>query len=216
MTRAAEASATAYRDFVHDPDFLPFFERVTPIHEISRLNIASRPVRRPGAPTLGNLRAIPWVMSWTQNRANLPGWYGLAEGLAEIGPELAAKMYAEWPFFHSMLDNAQMSLAKSDPLVFAEYLTLLEGASTRLADHLRESYARTVAAVESVIGGELMLGEQRLKESIALRNPYIDPIHRLQVELLRRSRSHEGGLDEYERPLLLTLQGIAAGVRNTG
>jgi len=100
--------------------------------------------------------------------------------------------------------------------VFAEYLTLLEGASTRLADHLRESYARTVAAVESVIGGELMLGEQRLKESIALRNPYIDPIHRLQVELLRRSRSHEGGLDEYERPLLLTLQGIAAGVRNTG
>ncbi|MHA0034407.1 phosphoenolpyruvate carboxylase [Deinococcus sp. PESE-13] len=216
MTRAAEASATAYRDFVHDPDFLPFFERVTPIHEISRLNIASRPVRRPGAPTLGNLRAIPWVMSWTQNRANLPGWYGLAEGLAEIGPELAAKMYAEWPFFHSMLDNAQMSLAKSDPLVFAEYLTLLEGASTRLADHLRESYARTVAAVESVIGGELMLGEQRLKESISLRNPYIDPIHRLQVELLRRSRSHEGGLDEYERPLLLTLQGIAAGVRNTG
>ncbi|MDO4245492.1 MAG: phosphoenolpyruvate carboxylase [Deinococcus sp.] len=218
MTRAADASARTYRQLVQGEAFLPFYERVTPIHEISRLNIASRPVRRPGAPSLSNLRAIPWVMSWTQNRANLPGWYGLGEGLAEIGPELAARMYAEWPFFRSMLDNAQMSLAKSDPLVFAEYLTLLgdDGAGAELARHLQDAYARSVVAVEAVVGGELMANEPRLLESIGLRNPYIDPIHRLQVELLRRSRSHEGGLDEYERPLLLTLQGIAAGVRNTG
>ena len=218
MNRAAAASARAYRGLVEDEAFLPLFERVTPIHEISRLNIASRPVRRSGAPSLNNLRAIPWVMSWTQNRVNLPGWYGLEPGLREIGLETAQRMYAEWPFFRSVLDNAQMSLAKSDPLVFAEYLSLLgehEGGA-RLAEHLQEAFARTVEAVEDVVGGELLSGEPRLLDSIRLRNPYIDPIHRIQVELLKRARSREGGLDEFERPLLLTLQGVAAGVRNTG
>ena len=216
MDRAAAQSAAAYRQLVQDPEFLPFFEAVTPIHEISRLNIASRPVRRPGAPTLQNLRAIPWVMSWTQNRANLPGWYGLREGLRELGPELAREMYAGWPFFHSVLDNAQMSLAKSDPLIFAEYLTLQAGPESRLAAHLQEAYRETTELVEAVIGAPLLEGEARLRDSIRLRNPYIDPIHRIQVELLRRARREEGGLDTYERPLLLTLQGVAAGVRNTG
>ncbi|GAA5532423.1 phosphoenolpyruvate carboxylase [Deinococcus aluminii] len=214
MTRAAQASAAAYRALVHDPDFLPFFEAVTPIHEIARLNIASRPVRRPGAPSLGNLRAIPWVMSWTQNRANLPGWYGLAEGLREIGPDLARQMYAQWPFFRTVLDNAQMSLAKSDFLIFAEYLRL--SGEHRLAGQLRAAYDETVRLVQEAVGAELLANEPRLRESIKLRNPYIDPIHRIQVELLHRARSAEGGLDEYERPLLLSLQGIAAGVRNTG
>ncbi|GAA5511857.1 phosphoenolpyruvate carboxylase [Deinococcus carri] len=214
MTRAAQASAAAYRALVHDPDFLPFFEAVTPIHEIARLNIASRPVRRPGAPTLTNLRAIPWVMSWTQNRANLPGWYGLAEGLKEIGPDLARQMYREWPFFRTVLDNAQMSLAKSDFLIFAEYLRL--SGEHRLAGQLRAAYDETVRLVQEAVGAELLEGEPRLRESIKLRNPYIDPIHRIQVELLQRARSTEEGLDEYERPLLLSLQGIAAGVRNTG
>ncbi|WP_135230232.1 phosphoenolpyruvate carboxylase [Deinococcus fonticola] len=218
MTRAAHSSAQAYRTFVQDPDFLAFYEKVTPIHEISRLNIASRPVRRPGAPTLNNLRAIPWVMSWTQNRLNLPGWYGLAEGLHTIGLDTAREMYAGWPFFRSMLDNAQMSLAKSDLLIFAEYLGLVDDTdgNWRLAQHLQDRYAQTVQAVQEVVGAELMANEPRLRESISLRNPYIDPIHRIQVELLRRSRSHEGGLDELETPLMLTLQGIAAGVRNTG
>lgn len=218
MDRAAHLSAEAYRAFVQDPDFLPFFEKVTPIHEISRLNIASRPVRRAGAPTLNNLRAIPWVMSWTQDRANLPGWYGLLEGLSSIGLDQAREMYAGWPFFRTMLDNAQMSLAKSDLLIFSEYLRLADdsGGNRRLAEHLQDRYARTVQAVQEVVGAELMANEPRLRESIRLRNPYIDPIHRIQVELLRRARSQEGGLDEYETPLMLTLQGIAAGVRNTG
>ncbi|EYB66668.1 phosphoenolpyruvate carboxylase [Deinococcus phoenicis] len=219
MTRAARASAAAYRALVDDPDFLPFFEAVTPIHEIARLNIASRPVRRPGAPTLTNLRAIPWVMSWTQNRANLPGWYGLAEGLREIGPHLARQMYAGWPFFRTVLDNAQMSLAKSDFLIFAEYLRL--SGEHRLAGQLRDAYDETVRRVQEAVGAELLANEPRLRESIKLRNPYIDPIHRIQVELLHRARSAESGpdgagLDASERPLLLSLQGIAAGVRNTG
>ncbi|MVN88100.1 phosphoenolpyruvate carboxylase [Deinococcus sp. HMF7620] len=216
MTRAARASAGAYRALVDDPGFLPFFEAVTPIHEIARLNIASRPVRRPGAPTLGNLRAIPWVMSWTQNRANLPGWYGLLEGLDAIGLDTAREMYAAWPFFRTVLDNAQMSLAKSDPLIFDEYLRLDGAGAHPLAAQLKTAYARTAEGVAAVVGAELMANEPRLKESISLRNPYIDPIHRIQVELLRRSRSQEGGLDAFERPLLLTIQGIAAGVRNTG
>ncbi|MPY65628.1 phosphoenolpyruvate carboxylase [Deinococcus sp. SDU3-2] len=214
LGRAAEASAAAYRALVDDPDFLPFFEAVTPIHEISRLNIASRPVRRPGAPTLSNLRAIPWVMSWTQNRANLPGWYGLAEGLREIGPELARTMYADWPFFRSVLDNAQMSLAKTDLLIFEEYLRLTGGSP--LAARLKEAYAETVRLVEEAVGAELLANEPRLRESIRLRNPYIDPIHRIQAELLRRARAEPEGGATFERPLLLSLQGIAAGVRNTG
>ncbi|PNY83094.1 phosphoenolpyruvate carboxylase [Deinococcus koreensis] len=214
MGRAAKASAGAYRALVDDPDFIGFFEGVTPIHEIARLNIASRPVRRPGAPSLSNLRAIPWVMSWTQNRANLPGWYGLLEGVREIGPALAREMYAGWPFFRTVLDNAQMSLAKSDPLIFDEYLRLVRPHP--LADRLKDAYAQTVTLVQEVVGAELLGNEPRLKESIGLRNPYIDPIHRIQVELLRRARATEGGLDEFERPLMLSIQGIAAGVRNTG
>ena len=216
MSRAARRSAQAYRDLVDSGDFLPFFENVTPIHEIARLNIASRPVRRPGAPTLGNLRAIPWVMSWTQNRANLPGWFGLKDGLDEIGPDLAREMYASWPFFRTVLDNAQMSLAKSDPLIFDEYLRLNDQQQHPLAVMLKAAYHDTVTLVQQIVGADLMASEPRLKESISLRNPYIDPIHRIQVELLRRSRATDGGLDEFERPLLLSIQGIAAGVRNTG
>lgn len=214
MDTAAAASAAAYRALVHDDGFLPFFEAATPIHEIARLNIASRPVRRPGAPTLGNLRAIPWVMSWTQIRSNLPGWYGLREGLRSIGTGAAREMYAAWPFFRTVLDNAQMSLAKSDPLIFEEYLRLL--GPHPLAGTLQVAFHETVELVEAVVGAPLLDNEPRLRESIGLRNPYIDPIHRIQVELLRRARAEDGGLDTFERPLMLSLQGIAAGVRNTG
>ncbi|WP_425147155.1 phosphoenolpyruvate carboxylase [Deinococcus sp.] len=214
LERGSKASVAAYRALVEDPGFIPFFEEVTPIHEISRLNIASRPVRRPGAPTLHNLRAIPWVMSWTQNRANLPGWYGLKEGLEAIGTPLAREMYQGWPFFRSMLDNAQMSLAKSDLSIFEEYLRL--GPSSELAGKLEAAYRQTVRLVEDAVGAELLHAEPRLRRSIELRNPYIDPIHRLQVELLRRARATAAGLDELERPLLLSVQGISAGVRNTG
>ena len=223
LGRASKASASAYRALVEDGRFIPLFEEVTPIHEIARLNIASRPVRRPGPPSLSSLRAIPWVMSWTQNRANLPGWYGLKEGLEAIGPALGSEMYQGWPFFRSVLDNAQMSLAKSDLLIFEEYTRLInagETGRTALAADLEAAYRATVHAVEVVVGAELLSAEPRLKRSIELRNPYIDPIHRLQVELLRRSRGLEGGSSgmplELERPLLLSVQGISAGVRNTG
>ncbi len=219
LTRGAEASVRAYRDLVEHPDFLAFFEAVTPIHEIARLNIASRPVRRPGPPTLQNLRAIPWVMSWTQNRANVPGWFGLGEGLAAMGEDVAREMYRDWPFFRAVLDNAQMSLAKCDLLIFEEYRRLAppEHAGSRtLGDRIVAAWHATVARVEDAVGGPLLSLEPRLKTSIELRNPYIDPIHRLQVELLCRARA-AGDMDEdMERALLLSIQGIAAGMRNTG
>lgn len=220
MGAAGEASAKAYRSLVEDPDFLAFFEAVTPIGEIANLRIASRPVRRPGPATLANLRAIPWVMSWTQCRANVPGWFGLAEALEVVGDELARTLYAEWPFFRSMLDNAQMSLGKADMSIFRAYLGLTH--DPRLGELLQRSYADTVARVERVLEGPLLKHEPHLRRSIDVRNPYIDPIHRVQVELLRRRRlADERSRAEHadaglERALLLSIQGIAAGMRNTG
>lgn len=220
MVRAADASAAAYRTLVEHPRFLPFFEAVTPINEIAQLRIASRPVRRPGPPTLANLRAIPWVMSWTQNRANVPGWYGVDVGLREIGLARARAMYREWPFFHTMLDNAQMSLAMSDAAIFRAYADLAEGEERALAKQVEDAREETVARVCEVIEGPLLKDEPRIARSIALRNPYVEPIHRLQVELLRQVRAASAAGREIEplleRALLLSIHGIAAGVRSSG
>lgn len=217
LERGSRASVEAYRTLVQHPGFLPFFEAVTPIREISKLRIASRPVRRPGAASLSNLRAIPWVMAWTQCRANVPGWFGLGDALEVIDVELAKRMYEQWPFFRSMLDNAQMALAKSDVAIFRAYRTLAE--DTELGPRIEAAFSKTVDQVKAVIGGELLMNEPRLQRSIRLRNPYIDPIHRAQVELLRKARQHEDeeALPEHlERALVLSLHGIAAGMRNTG
>ncbi|MBL8953782.1 MAG: phosphoenolpyruvate carboxylase [Myxococcaceae bacterium] len=217
MTRAAQASSRDYRALVHDERFIPFFEAVTPIREISRLRIASRPVRRPGPSKLSNLRAIPWVMSWTQCRAVLPGWYGLDAGLDAIGVDLARTLYREWPFFRSMLDNAQMALAKSDMLVFRAYRQL--SADDALGAQLEARFDACVQRVKAVVEGELLAGEPRLQRSILLRNPYIEPIHRLQVELLKQARKSPDADElepKLEQALLMSLHGIAAGMRNTG
>lgn len=215
MDLAGAASAKAYRALVEDPEFLPFFEAITPIGEIANLRIASRPVRRPGPATLANLRAIPWVMAWTQCRGNIPGWFGLAEALESVGDELARRLYADWPFFRSMLDNAQMSLGKADMPIFRAYLELSD--DPRLGEMLQRRHADTLARVERVVEGPLLCHEPHLRRSIELRNPYIDPIHRVQVELLRRRRRAGGEASPgLERALLLSIQGIAAGMRNTG
>jgi phosphoenolpyruvate carboxylase len=217
MHHASDASAREYRDLVTAPGFLAFFEDVTPINEIARLQIASRPVRRPGPATLAGLRAIPWVMAWTQCRANLPGWYGLGAGLAQMDADVSREMYVEWPFFRSMIDNAQMSLAKADMTVFRAYASLARDGS--LAARIEGAFDRAVELVCRVTGGALLRDEPVLARSIQLRNPYIEPIHRLQVELIRRARrlgADEAMPWELERPLLLSLHGISAGMRNTG
>ncbi|MBM4281033.1 MAG: phosphoenolpyruvate carboxylase [Deltaproteobacteria bacterium] len=214
MDTAAEASVRAYRALVDDDEFLPFFSSVTPIEEIARLKIASRPVRRAGPPTLKSLRAIPWVMAWTQTRANVPGWYGVHAGLAKVDDDTLADMYARWPFFRSFLDNVMVSLAKTDPVIVRAYLAL-DATGGRLGRTLLDALDQTVARVRRVVGGTLLAHEPWLVRSIELRNPYIDPIHRAQIELLHRAR--RGTLDvAEERALLLTILGIAAGMRNAG
>jgi phosphoenolpyruvate carboxylase len=220
MQLAADASSAAYKALVYHPEFLDYFEAVTPINEIANLKIASRPVRRPGKPTLDNLRAIPWVMSWTQSRATIPGWYGLGAGLAALEAQesgLSARLYAAWPFFRSLLDNAQMSLSKTDMGIFKRYATL--AGDQTLTAAILEEYERAVNGVQQAIGTELLASEPRLKRSIEVRNPYVDPIHIVQVALLRRSRATPADSPErphLERALLLSIQGIAAGLRNTG
>lgn len=214
MERAADVSVRAYRELVDDPSFLAFFSSVTPIEEIARLKIASRPVRRAGPPTLKSLRAIPWVMAWTQTRANVPGWYGVHAGLASIEENLAAEMYARWPFFRSFLDNVMVSLAKSDAVIFRAYLAL-DSSRFELGDRILAALEDCVNRVRRVVGGTLLAHEPWLVRSVELRNPYIDPIHRAQIELIRRSRT--GSLvPAEERALLLTILGIAAGMRNAG
>jgi len=215
MAPAAAKSRGAYRDLVTNADFLRFFAAVTPIEEIARLKVASRPVRRHGqAPTLENLRAIPWVMSWTQNRLNLPGWYGADVAFAALGTETSRRMFATWPAFRSLLDNLQMGLAKSDERIFRAYLAL-DDAHSPLAARLLEARARTIQHVEDIIEGPLLAQEPHLLRSIALRNPYIEPIHRAQIELLHRTRRGQRTVVE-DRALLSTILGIAAGVRNAG
>ncbi len=220
MTLAATASKDAYRELVFHPEFLEFFEAVTPINEIANLKIASRPVRRPGKPTLDNLRAIPWVMSWTQSRATIPGWYGLGAGLSALEarePGLSARLYQEWGFFRSLLDNAQMSLAKTDMSIFVRYASL--APNQELTHAVLDEYNRAVTGVNLATGADLLAGEPRLRRSIEVRNPYVDPIHIVQVALLKRYRSSEPDANErahLERALLLSIQGIAAGLRNTG
>lgn len=220
MGRAAKASAERYRSLLEDDAFLDFYHQVTPIEEISQLQIGSRPARRKGEKSLGNLRAIPWVFSWTQCRANIPGWFGLGTGLAELEPDLLREMYDRWPFFRTLIDFAQMSLAKADMTIFRSYLDLVP-ADVRDAfwPLIEEEYAASVRHVEQATGHGLLDHDPTLSRSIELRNPYVDPLSYLQVELLNRLRSlpaespDRSGL---EYAVLVSLLGISAGMRNTG
>ncbi len=233
MTAAAVASRAAYRDLLEADGFLDFFHAVTPIEEIARLHVGSRPARRVGDRSLGNLRAIPWVFSWTQCRANLPGWFGLGSGLSTLDPGLVRRMARAWPFFASVVDLARMSLAKSDLGIFHAYLDLAPPAlRERFGKRIADEHARSLAAVRAALGdadepapdpaGSAPGGASHartLDRAIELRNPYVDPLSFLQVDLLRRLRSlPEESPDRpaLEDAVLVSLLGISAGMRNTG
>ncbi len=218
--RAADASRDRYHDLVDADGFFEFFNAVTPIEEISRLNVGSRPASRGKGGSRSDLRAIPWVFAWTQCRANVPGWFGIGAGLAALEPGVPAELYREWPFFKAVVDFAQMSLAKADMDVFRSYLTLAEEPGrSALGGLIMDEFELSVRQVEAATGVPLLANDAVLARSIALRNPYVDPISHLQVELLRRLRaSSESSLDE--QPLsyavLVSLIGISAGMRTTG
>ena len=220
LSRAAGAAKAHYRDFLETEGFLDFYHQVTPIEEISRLEVGSRPARRKGERSLESLRAIPWVFSWTQCRANLPGWYGLGTGLAELDDEALSEMYEGWPFFKTVIDFAQMSLAKADMGIFESYLVLLpDELRERFWSKIKEEYERSVDAVSRATGSSLLEHDPTLRRGIELRNPYVDPISYLQVELLKRLRDLSEDAperDPLDYSVRVSLLGVSAGMRNTG
>ena len=220
----AKASESVYRGLVEGPGFAEFLARVSPLDEIGRLRIGSRPARREqdGKRDLEGLRAIPWVFAWTQNRVNLPGWFGLGSGLAEVaereGVEYLRGMRSEWPFFESLLDNAEMSLAKADPMIAGLYLDL--GERPDLVGVIREEYRLTRRLVLALTGSDrLLAGHPILRQAVDLRNPYVDALSFLQLRFLRRLRQGVDKPAEADRLadlVLLTVNGVAAGLQNTG
>jgi phosphoenolpyruvate carboxylase len=226
MDRIAERGRQAYRGLIYDtPELLQFFRESTPIDVLGQLTLASRPVSRGSRGSIDDLRAIPWVFSWTQNRSNLPGWYGLGTALAEAaaepgGAERLSEMYRRWPFFRSLIDNAQISLGTASLPVTRLYAGLVADARLREAIMARiERELELATRWVLVSSGQDRLLERApvLRRSIALRNPYVDPIHCVQVELLRQWRA-DGSRDDDPRlrTLLQTVNGIAAGLQTTG
>jgi phosphoenolpyruvate carboxylase len=224
MDAMASAALKAYRDLVDMPGFIAYWRAATPIDEIARLRLGSRPTaRRGGTLTRQGVRAIPWVFSWMQSRFNLPGWYGLGAALAAGDPACLRDMYAGWPFFRAVLDNAEMSLLKADMGIAARYSALVPDqvlAGTVWAA-VEGEYARTRRGILDVTGHrELMDADPVIQRSVQLRNPYVDPLNYLQVAMLRRLRAlpdPEGPeADACREVIVLTINGIAAGLRNTG
>ncbi len=225
MDALSETAYRAYRELVEHPRFLTYFHETTPIDQVDRLNIGSRPAKRKETEGVSDLRAIPWVFAWTQPRVALPGWYGLGAALdawfaseGEAGLDTLRAMYRDWPFFRTLIDNAQVSLRLAD-LAIAPLYAELTDAETREAIYgrLRAEYARTEAGVLRVTGQEQLLDhEPWLQRSIRLRNPYVDPLNVIQVELLRRLRDREDPDGALQAALLQAVNGIAAGLQNTG
>ncbi|MBX9389751.1 phosphoenolpyruvate carboxylase [Streptomonospora nanhaiensis] len=220
--RIAEAAHRAYRELIDTEGFAEWFSRVSPLEELGELRLGSRPSRRGAARGLEDLRAIPWVFAWTQTRVNLPGWYGLGTGLAAVEDvEALHTAYTEWPLFSSLLDNAEMSLAKTDRAIAERYLAL--GGRPELTELVLAEYDRTRDLVLKVTGHKRLLENRRvLSRAVDLRNPYVDALSHLQLRALEALRGDEArDLSEedqrhLERLLLLTVNGVAAGLQNTG
>jgi phosphoenolpyruvate carboxylase len=227
-TRMAAAAEATWRGLVEQAGFAEFFARVTPVQELGLLRIGSRPARRAGAGAsaaaggLADLRAIPWVFAWSQNRCNLPGWYGLGSGLEVVagapgGPDTLREMYEGWPFFRSLIENAEMSLAKADPLVAESYLDL--GGRPDLVEAIRDEFWRTRDLLLQTTGSDRLLGHRPvLRRAVDLRNPYVDALSFLQVRFLTDLRNGLSGADAARAAslVLLTVNGVAAGLQNTG
>jgi phosphoenolpyruvate carboxylase len=227
FARAADESLVAYRALVHAPRFAEYFAQSTPLEEIGALPLGSRPARRTGQATIEDLRAIPWVFAWTQSRQMVPGWFGAGQALRmllrEKGVAFVRRMRERWPFFATTLDAVSVALATADVPIAAEYASLVEdrALARELFRRIALDHGRAVRAVCAIVDRPTLLAHQpTLARSIELRNPYVDPLSFVQVELLRRKRDHQRRGEpvpaSLERALLLTINGVAAGLRNTG
>jgi phosphoenolpyruvate carboxylase len=221
MDRLATVSAEAYRGRVRDnADFVAYFQAATPVNALSHLHIGSRPARRQPGMDLSSLRAIPWVFGWTQMRLLLPAWLGVGQALkaalAEFSDDVLQEMYRDWPMFHATLDLIEMVLAKAEPDIAAHYDRYLVSAPLQeIGRELRHELAQAGEAVQRVTEHPLLENNPVLRRSINVRNPYVDPLNLMQVELLRRLRQTDDD-DRIRDALLVTVNGIAAGMRNTG
>lgn len=222
MDLIARKSADAYRAFVGQKDFMQYFRHATPIDVIERMTLGSRPSRRLGEDAaLSNLRAIPWVFAWSQARAVIPGWYGVGSGLQaaiEAGHAATLKeMARDWPFFSTFLDDIAMVLSKGDLTIAEQFSRLSGGLHDTFFPQIQRELDLTATQILALTGqDELLQHDQRLALSIRLRNPYIDPISVLQVDLLRRWRESGGEDDDVLRALVACVNGVSQGVQNTG
>ncbi|PTX99833.1 phosphoenolpyruvate carboxylase [Verrucomicrobia bacterium LW23] len=230
MEEMSAASFSAYAALVHkDPDFITFWKSATPIDEISTLRLGSRPSFRKATKTVEDLRAIPWVFSWTQSRFVFPGWFGIGSALAEVlkrgdeGRELLRTMYKSWPFFTTVIDNAQLSMVKADMKIAELYANLVpdEAIRTRIFGIIKGEFELAEKSILEVTGQQGLLDNQPvLRRSVELRNPYVDPLNYIQVEVIRRLRAQKAAGTQEEADLRevieLTISGVSGGLRNTG
>jgi len=221
--RLGSAALRAYRELIDTDGFAEWFARISPLPELGGLRIGSRPPRRGAASGLDDLRAIPWVFAWAQTRVNLPGWFGLGSGLAAVaaqpgGLDRLRSAYREWPLLRVLVENAEMSLSKTDRDIAARYLSL--GNRDDLTARVLAEYDRTIEVTAELTGHDRPLADRPvLARAVALRNPYVDALSHLQLRALGALRSPGGpGADSelLERLLLLSVTGVAAGLQNTG
>jgi phosphoenolpyruvate carboxylase len=229
MEKLADYGRESYRSFVYETEgFIDYWQQATPINELARLPISSRPAKRKKAGGFGDIRAIPWVFSWMQSRAIIPSWFGVGSALErfcsedEGGLALLRAMYQQWPFFHALVDNVQLDIAKADMGIAELYASLVQDEALRdqVFSRMRSEHALATRQICEILDQqELLERTPTMQLSIERRNPYVDPLNFIQVSLLRDLRELTPDAPDYERTLdavLSTVNGIAAGMKTTG